>query len=41
MRILAVGDLVGQAGLKKFEQEYQKIKENEKCQGRKRRQKDL
>ncbi len=29
MRILAVGDLVGQAGLKKFEQEYQKIKENE------------
>ena len=25
MRILAVGDLVGQAGLKKFEQEYQKI----------------
>ena len=27
MRILAVGDLVGQAGLEKFEQEYQKIKD--------------
>lgn len=29
MKILAVGDLVGQIGLKKFEQEYQSIKERE------------
>lgn len=29
MKILAVGDLVGQAGLKKFEQEYKNIKEKE------------
>lgn len=29
MKILAVGDLVGQVGLKKFEQEYQNIKEKE------------
>ncbi len=29
MKILAVGDLVGYVGLKKFEQEYKNIKENE------------
>ena len=30
MKVLAVGDLVGNVGLKKFEKEYKMLKEKEK-----------